>query len=185
MLDAEQRAELLSVARRRLERHFDSGQPSVEVSDPALLRPAGAFVSLHRRAPTAGAPRLRGCIGTFEERDPLVDTVERMTIAAATQDPRFSAVRAEELTELAIEISVLSPRRRVSAEEVVVGRHGVFITLGSRRGVLLPQVATEHGWDRQTFLEHTCQKAGLPRDTWRDAQTQIEVFSAQVFGEAH
>jgi AmmeMemoRadiSam system protein A len=185
-LDGAQRDELLSVARRALVLYFETGQrPRIEALDPLLLTPAGAFVSLHRRAPKPGEPRLRGCIGTFEQHDALVDTVCRMAIAAATQDPRFSPVEAEELAELASEISVLSPRRRATASQVVVGRHGIFVTQGARRGVLLPQVATEHGWDSATFLEHTCQKAGLAKDAWREAETVIETFSAQVFGEEH
>lgn len=183
-LTNDQRRELLQIARRALTLYFEHGQtPAIESEDPAFLAPAGAFVSLHRRAPSQREPRLRGCIGTFEARDPLIDTVTRMAIAAATQDPRFDAVRAEELPDLVIEISVLSPRRDAKADEIEVGRHGIYISRGAHRGVLLPQVATEHGWDRETFLEHTCGKAGLDQDAWRDDETRIQIFSAEVFGE--
>lgn len=185
-LTQDQRRELLQIARRALVLYFEHGRtPEFESDDPTFLQPAGAFVSLHRRAPTGHQPRLRGCIGTFDGRDPLIDTVTRMAIAAATQDPRFEAVRADELPGLEIEISVLSPRRDARAEEVEVGRHGVYISHGSHRGVLLPQVAMEHGWDRETFLDHTCQKAGLPKQAWRDTETRIQIFSAEVFGEDH
>lgn len=176
--------ELLAIARRSIEVLLEQGRlPVFERVPEGLDRPGGAFVSLHRRAPEPGQPRLRGCIGTFEAEDPLADTVSRMAAAAATQDPRFPAVAAEELEGLEIEISVLSPRRVVGADEVQVGRDGVYVTRGAQRGVLLPQVATEAGWDREAFLAHTCQKAGLAADAWRDAATTIEVFTAQVFGE--
>ncbi len=179
-----QQRELLHVARRTLEVYFDTKEePTFEVDDPRLQVPAGAFVTLHRRAPTANEIRLRGCIGTFEANDPVIRTVTRMALSAALHDPRFPSVTRDELPRLEIEISVLSPRQRVEAEAVEVGRHGIYITQGSRRGVLLPQVATEHAWDAPTVLAQTCRKAGLPMKAWRDAETTIEVFTAQVFGE--
>jgi len=182
--DAAQQAELLRIARRSLELYFESGRrPEVETADPALQQPRGAFVTLHRVVPPA-PPALRGCIGTFEARESLNATVTRMAIAAATTDPRFPPVSAEELPQLSIEISVLSPRRQAAAGDVEVGRHGIYISAGARRGVLLPQVAVEHGWDRATFLDHTCRKAGLPPDAWRSRDDlRIEVFTADVFGE--
>ena len=127
---------------------------------------------------------LRGCIGSFTGSGPLVDTVREMAVSASTRDPRFPPLSEAELGEVDLEISVLSPLRPVSdPNEIEVGRHGIFITRGFHSGVLLPQVASEYGWDRETFLEHTCAKAGLPADAWRDADTRIEVFEAQVFGE--
>ena len=128
--------------------------------------------------------RLRGCIGSFVGTGPLIDTVREMAISASTRDPRFPPLTTAELEEVDLEISVLSPLRQIDdPSEIEVGRHGIFITRGFHSGVLLPQVATEYGWDRETFLEHTCAKAGLPADAWRDPETQIEVFEAQVFGE--
>ncbi|MBW2736564.1 MAG: AmmeMemoRadiSam system protein A [Deltaproteobacteria bacterium] len=177
--------ELLEIARRSIATLLEYGERAVlDGVSEGLNRAGGAFVSLHRRNPAPGQTRLRGCIGIFEADAPLADTVSRMAAAAATQDPRFSPVEAEELAELEIEISVLSPRQRAQAEEVEVGRHGVYITQGVHRGVLLPQVATEAGWEREEFLAGTCRKAGLPADAWRAATTTIEIFSAQVFGEA-
>lgn len=142
----------------------------------ALKEPRGAFVTLRR----GGA--LRGCIGTFEAAAPLYRAVAEMARSAAVGDPRFDPLRPAELPKVEVEISVLSPLRPARAQEVVVGRHGVYLERGPRRGVLLPQVAVEHGWDRETFLEQTCRKAGLPPDAWRHATT-IYVFEAEVFGE--
>lgn len=178
-LNPDERAELLRIARRTLEEFLPHRRrPVVETASAALLERRGAFVTLH------SGRALRGCIGTFEASDPLIDTVQRMAIAAATSDPRFPPLSADELDQVCLEISALSPLRRGNAEEVEVGRHGIYITRGIFRGVLLPQVATEHGWDRQLFLEHTCIKAGLPPDAWQDGETRIELFTAEVFGEA-
>jgi len=179
-LNEAERSELLAVARRTLELYLSSGKtPAIETAAAALLERCGAFVTLHR------GPHLRGCIGTFEARDTLIDTVQRMAVAAASSDPRFSAVKADELEGITLEISALTPLRPAGAEEIEVGTHGIFITRGYSRGVLLPQVATENGWDRETFLEHTCLKAGLPPDAWKEPGTKIEIFSAEVFSERH
>jgi uncharacterized protein len=145
---------------------------------PALARSAGAFVTLHKLG------QLRGCIGNFFAEGPLAAMVQNMAVAAGWEDPRFSPVSDSELAKLDIEISVLSPLREISeVKEIEVGKHGIFITKGYYRGVLLPQVATEYGWDRETFLAHTCQKAGLPMDAWKKGGLKIEIFSAEVFGE--
>jgi len=177
-LSQQERQRLLQAARRTIQVHLERGvKPVIDDASGTLLEPRGAFVTLHKGG------RLRGCIGTFESSAPLVETVQRMAVSASTADPRFPAVIPEEVEELRLEISVLSPLQKADPEEVVVGRHGVCISQGYQRGVLLPQVATEQGWDRQTFLEHTCLKAGLPRSAWRDADTVVEVFSAEVFGE--
>jgi AmmeMemoRadiSam system protein A len=151
--------------------------PPTPPAEPAVARPAGAFVTLRR------GPHLRGCIGTFQATEPLHRTVAAMARAAALEDPRFRPVRPEEVAELAIEVSVLTPMRRVrDAGEIEVGRHGLWIVRGHHRGVLLPQVATEYGWSREEFLEHTCRKAGLPPGAWREG-ADIYVFEAEVFGE--
>jgi AmmeMemoRadiSam system protein A len=177
-LSGAEQHELLRAARRTLEVYLESGKtPALETESTALLQQRGAFVTLHR------GKQLRGCIGTFEARDPLIDTVQRMAVAAATTDPRFPAVTSDELEQLHLEISALTPLQEATADEVEVGRHGIYITMGFQRGVLLPQVATENGWDRTTFLEHTCRKAGLPPQAYKDPEARIEVFSAEVFGE--
>ena len=140
--------------------------------------PAGAFVSLHEDGD------LRGCIGTFNAERPLAEVVQEMALAAATGDSRFPPMEAEAMDFVDIEISVLSPRRRIeSPAQVEVGVHGIFITRDYYSGVLLPQVATEYGWNREEFLAQTCLKAGLPPEAWKDPKTSIEVFSAQIFGE--
>jgi len=138
----------------------------------------GAFVTLHRRG------RLRGCIGTFAASPSTAAVVREMAEAAALRDPRFHAVAPEEIDELDNEISLLTPLVTVEdAATIEVGRHGICVERGYRRGVLLPQVAVEHGWDRETFLAQTCVKAGLPSDAWQDPATRIEVFEAVIFGE--
>jgi len=115
---------------------------------------------------------------------PLYAAVAEMAQAAAFEDPRFAPLSEEELPEVDIEISVLSPTREISdLEEIKVGEHGLIVQQGMRKGLLLPQVATEYNWDRTTFLRHTCLKAGLPADAYKDKDTTIKVFSAQVFGE--
>lgn len=136
----------------------------------------GAFVTLNKKG------QLRGCIGHIIGDRPLINTVAEMARAAALQDPRFPPVKPSELPDIEFEISVLTPIRTIDdIEEIIVGRDGIIITRGMNRGLLLPQVATEYGWDRTTFLEHTCVKAGLPRNAWSDEGTVIEIFSAEVF----
>lgn len=177
-LNTEEQNLLLGLARRTLEVYLATGKrPELEKASGRFMEESGAFVTLHQ------GENLRGCIGTFIGEGPLLETVQSMAVAAATRDPRFPSVEADEVPGLTLEISVLSPLREGSADEVEVGVHGVFITRGHHRGVLLPQVAVEHGWDRETFLDQTCLKAGLPPGTWRDAETNIELFTAQVFSE--
>jgi AmmeMemoRadiSam system protein A len=178
-LTAVERQMLLTLARRSIEHYLrDGSRIELPKAEGLLAEPCGAFVTLTRRG------TLRGCIGHLVGYAPLVETVREMAIAAATEDPRFRNVRPEELPELDIEISVLSPLRRVKdVAEIEVGTHGILIRQGRQQGVLLPQVATEYGWDRETFLAHTCLKAGLPTEAWKDPATSIEIFSAEVFGE--
>jgi AmmeMemoRadiSam system protein A len=149
-----------------------------EPAAPALAAPGAAFVTLH----VGGA--LRGCIGTSERRRPLWSVVGEMAAAAATRDPRFRPIEVEDLTSLKVEISVLTPDVRIqSPEEIQIGRHGLDVRRGFARGLLLPQVAVEHGLDREHFLAATCRKAGLPADAWQDERTEVRVFEAEVFGE--
>jgi len=170
---------LLQVARSSIEVQL-TGKPAApaKTPSPGLQELRGAFVSLHRQG------QLRGCIGYIEAHKPLLQTVREMAPAAAFQDPRFRPLQAGELADLEIEISVLSPLRLIkSPDEIEVGQHGLYIVRGMHRGLLLPQVATQYHWDRQTFLEQTCCKAGLPSDAWKDPNTQIYTFSAEIFAD--
>ena len=170
---------LLQVARDSIAAQLKGKAASlVQVSSPVLEEPRGAFVSLHRRG------QLRGCIGYIEAVKPLLQTVREMAPAAAFQDPRFRPLQADELADLEIEISVLTPMRLIkSTDEIEVGKHGLYIVKGLNRGLLLPQVATQYHWDRQTFLEQTCTKAGLPSNAWKDPGTQIFIFRAEIFAD--
>jgi AmmeMemoRadiSam system protein A len=126
--------------------------------------------------------QLRGCIGRLAPDRPIGEVVSEMALAAAFQDPRFRPLSAGELKDIEIEISVLTPFKRIAGiDEIQVGKHGIMMKNAGSSGLLLPQVATDHGWDRNTFLEQTCQKAGLPKDAWKDKKTEIYIFSADVF----
>lgn len=170
---------LLATARRAIYERLDLPfEAPPELRTEALRTPCGAFVTLHLHG------RLRGCIGHITAAEPLVDTVAEVAVSSAFEDPRFPPVSAAEAPLLRIEISALSPFRVVADHsEVTVGEHGVLLRKGHRSGLLLPQVATEHGWNREEFLDHTCIKAGLPVGAWRESGSRIEVFSAFVFGE--
>lgn len=149
-----------------------------EFKDEIFKEKRGAFVTLHING------RLRGCIGYIAGIKPIPETIIDMAIASAFKDPRFPPLKREEFEKIDIEISVLTPIERVNnIDEIQVGRDGLIISNGYRQGLLLPQVATEYGWNREQFLEHTCYKAGLPGDAWKWKDTKIEKFSAQVFGE--
>ena len=151
--------------------------PTLPATDPALQEQRGCFVTIKKNGV------LRGCIGTFTSEKPLILTVQEMAISAATRDPRFYPMKQTDLADYHVEISVLSPLRKIdSVEEIVVGDHGLYIEKNIARGVLLPQVATEFGWDRETFLRQTCLKAGLRPDEWQDGAT-IYIFSADIFGD--
>jgi len=170
---------LIGWARQSIRAHLQGEQWSEPVQIPEeARRNAGCFVTLH-----AMGGGLRGCIGTFLESEPLWVCVNEMAISAATRDPRFPEVKLEELRDCTVEISVLTPRVPARPEEIEVGKHGLWVTRGAQRGVLLPQVATEYAWDRDEFLSHTCVKAGLPADAWSDGSVNVEVFTAQVFSE--
>jgi len=176
-LDAEERRELLGIARRTIEGYVrDRRVPGVSGLSGKLAEPGAAFVTLKKKG------RLRGCIGYTEAVAPLFKVVQECAVAAAAEDPRFPPVSAGELPSIDLEISVLTPLAPIRAEEVEVGRHGLMISHGGRRGLLLPQVPVELGWDRETFLDQTCVKAGLPTDAWRRGAT-LQAFTAEVFGE--
>jgi MEMO1 family protein len=150
--------------------------PEFKIESPILKENRGAFVTIQKKG------QLRGCIGYIEGHGPLHKTIEEMAEAAAFRDPRFSPVKEKELPELDIEISVLTPLKRIKdVNEIQVGKHGIYIVKGMWAGLLLPQVATEYGWDRLAFLEHTCQKAGLPPNAWKEKDIEIYIFSADIF----
>ena len=178
-LNKEERRFLLSLARRAIEEHLSNHDTTIEHPpwSESILVKQGAFVSLHK------GEELRGCIGTFISDKPLYKTVMEMAIAAATQDFRFPPVTLKELSLISIEISVLSPLKKINdVSEIEVGRHGIYIVKGFNRGVLLPQVAVEYGWDREEFLEHTCLKAGLPPSAWKEG-ADIYIFNAEIFSD--
>ena len=176
-LTQHERETLHFIARTTVERVVQGEKAtSFAITSPALGEHRGAFVTLKRGG------RLRGCIGCLVGRDPLWKTVRRMAIQAAMNDPRFPPVTGKELPFIEIEISVLGPLRPVQQiEEIVVGTHGLVLIRNERSGVLLPQVASENGWDRKTFLESLSQKAGLPRDAWKRQGSRIYRFTAEVF----
>jgi AmmeMemoRadiSam system protein B/AmmeMemoRadiSam system protein A len=150
--------------------------PEFHVKSGRLTELRGAFVTITKR----GA--LRGCIGHIRALLPLYKTIEEMAAAAAFEDPRFPPITKNELKDLEIEISVLTPFKQITdVQEIEVGTHGIYMEKGYYSGLLLPQVATEYRWDRDTFLEHTCRKAGLPPDAWKDRDTRIYIFSADIF----
>ncbi len=178
-LTSAQQGELLRVARRTLEAALARGQrPAADRQDPALTEPRAVFVTLKKQG------LLRGCIGCFEPDAPLIEQVQNMAIKAATRDPRFPPVRAEELKDIEITIEVLSPIRPVaSPSEIRVGEHGVIVVQGLRRGVYLPKVATEQGWTREQMLTSLCRKkAGISPNAWRDG-AKLYVFTTQSFSE--
>jgi AmmeMemoRadiSam system protein A len=150
--------------------------PEFKIESSVLKENRGAFVTIHKKG------QLRGCIGYIEGHGPLHKTIEEMADAAAFRDPRFTPVKEKELSELDFEISVLTPLKRTTdVNDIQVGKHGIYIKKGWYSGLLLPQVATEYGWDRQAFLEHTCQKAGLPSNAWKEKDTELYIFSADIF----
>ena len=180
-LSTEDRRLLLQLAREALRAHLERTSLDLRPYQgrESLRQPAGAFVTWKIEGD------LRGCIGNVVATGPLFEAVASNAVSAATRDPRFSAVSREEAGELELEISVLTPMTVVDElDEIEVGRDGLMVQLGGRAGLLLPQVASEYGWDRQQFLEHTCMKAGLPPDSYKDPRCRVEKFSAEVFDES-
>jgi AmmeMemoRadiSam system protein A len=178
-LSEAERAELLQLAHTTLEVYLNEKRIlPYETENPHFLRQGGAFVTLKEHG------ELRGCIGYMAAASPVYETIQEMAVSAAVKDPRFPPVRASDLGDLTIEISLLSPLERVTdTNRIVVGKHGLLIRRGWSQGVLLPQVAPEQGWDRIQFLEGLCYKAGLPANAWQDPSTELYWFTAEVFGE--
>ncbi len=176
LADAE-REELLRIARRAATTWLREGRiPEESPASEKLNAPGAAFVTLTEHG------HLRGCIGYTEARAPLYRTVQECAVASATEDPRFLPVSPAEIGSVRIEISVLTPLLPIRPDAVDVGVHGLMVRRGARRGLLLPQVPTEYGWDRETFLDQVCVKAGLPRDAWRRG-AELFGFTAEVFSE--
>ncbi len=178
LLTKKEQKELLKITRETIIDYVTTGKvPVIESTSPGLNVHSGCFVTIKQKG------ELRGCIGNFVSNQPLYLLVQEMAVSAATRDPRFYPMKAQDLSDFLLDISVLSPlEKAASVEEIKVGTHGIYIVKGSYRGVLLPQVATEYGWNRDQFLQHTCVKAGLPQDAWQ-GECDIYLFSAQVFGE--
>jgi AmmeMemoRadiSam system protein A len=178
MLDSTERETLILIARRSIESALEGTPMQWPEIPESLHRPAGAFVTLTIEG------ELRGCIGTIFPVNSLCQAVAENARHAAFDDPRFPLLTLEEYRGVEVEISVMGPVTRVAdPAEIEVGRDGLIFARGARKGLLLPQVATEYGWDRETFLRHTCLKAGLSADSWRDGGGILEKFSAEVFGE--
>ncbi len=178
-LTPEEQQSLLGIARRTVEQYVRTGRaPEVTPLTERLKEKRGVFVTLHKHG------ELRGCIGYVEGVKPLYLATRDMAIAAATEDPRFPPVTAEELPLIDVEITVLSPLKRIfNPDSVIVGKHGLVIRKGFYSGLLLPQVPVEQGWNREEFLEYTCRKAGLPPKAYKEADAELYVFTGQVFGE--
>lgn len=172
------RVRLLQLARDAIVSHVGRLPSPAPAATGFLAVKSGAFVTLHR------ARQLRGCIGHLGVDEPLATVIPRCAVAACSQDPRFPAVEPAEIPELEIELSLLGPLEAIAGPaEIVTGRHGLVVEWEWRRGLLLPQVATEWNWDRETFLAQTCHKAGLPLDAWKRG-AKIWRFEAEVFGES-
>ena len=168
---------LLQLAREAIVAHVAAGGVPAATSPDVLSRSAGVFVTLHKQG------GLRGCIGRVEVEEPLGVVVPRCAIAACSTDPRFSPVSVAELPDLEVEISLLGSLEPIAdSADFEIGRHGLLVELGWHRGLLLPQVATEWHWDRNQFLTHTCHKAGLRADAWKES-ARLWRFEAEVFAE--
>ena len=179
MIAHEEGRKLLAAARRELHQHFglEADREDLAVEWPLPL--GGVFATLELEG------ELRGCIGYFRRDENVLALTRRAVVAAALDDPRFGQVSREEVSRLSISLTVLAPPERVTdLEDIEIGRDGLLIERGESRGLLLPQVAVTRGWDRETFLDETCRKAGLPADAWRDGVTVVRRFEAMVFTDS-
>jgi len=179
LLASREKQFLLQIARRSLVLAVERSE-SFEESSPEQIRASssGAFVTLRR------GKRLRGCIGQLVSEVPLVEVVAYCAKAAALSDPRFSPVARHEVSEIEIELSILSSPEDVAPDEIEPGKHGLIVSRGAQRGLLLPQVASEYGWSAQRFLEETCVKGGMEVSAWKHESTRIQAFTAEVFSES-
>ncbi len=179
MLNKQEKEYLLNIARKSITAAVNHDQPPQPVDCPEnLLQPSGAFVTIHK------FDDLRGCIGFVEAVKPLIETIVETAAHAAINDPRFLPLTSDDLEDIKIEISVLSPLKLIEdVNEIQVGEHGILMEEGFNRGLLLPQVATEYNWDRETFLNQTARKARLPINAWKKKSTKIRIFTAEIFNE--
>ena len=177
VLNAEEQKLLKGIAREAISSELEKRPYSLSETLPEVFEmPCGAFVTLTVRN------RLRGCIGHITATAPLSDTVRAVAVSAAFEDPRFSPITEREWADIDLEVSVLTPLERVeNIEDITPGVHGLYVRKGYQTGLLLPQVATEYGWNRETFLEQTCRKAGLRKNDWKEKDTEVYWFKAQVF----
>ena len=178
-LASEDRAELLRIARVALKQWFFDGRAPVGAPHrESLLAPRSAFVTLRIDG------EVRGRFGRLDADLPLFRAIIDLTVGSATRDPRYEAVRREELPALKIEISLLSPLARLGDKAAIeIGRHGLVVTRGASHGLLLPGIAVERAWSRETFLAETCRMAGLAASAWSEAETEVATFTTQVFAE--
>jgi AmmeMemoRadiSam system protein A len=177
MTDAQDRETLLKAARQAIEAHVSGKRPHASVAGDLAAPRAGVFVTVYCRR------ELRGCIGRIGADRPLVEAIEDCARSAASADPRFAPISSGELQDVDVELSLLGPLEAIDTpSDIEVGRHGLVVERDGRRGLLLPQVATEWEWNAETFLAHTCQKAGLPLDAWKHG-ARIWRFEAEVFGD--
>jgi AmmeMemoRadiSam system protein A len=171
-----ERAQLIHLAHESILSALEHRNISLVPPTPHFAEPRGAFTSLYLHG------ELRGCVGYVLPISSVYRAVADTARAAAFEDTRFYPVRHDEARELQVEVSILSPPQPIATEHIEIGRHGLLISMGGYRGLLLPQVPVEHQWDRVTFLEQTCRKAGLPRDAWQKG-ARVEAFTAEIFGE--
>lgn len=178
-LSAQDRKELLHIARERISNHLDEIESGSPLDIPShLLQPSGVFVTLRI------GEELRGCIGYIEALKPLAIAVSEIAEKAAFEDPRFLPLELSEIESVEIEISVLSPLTLITEiEDIIIGKHGLVIDAGYARGLLLPHVAREFFWTREQFLDHTCAKAGLPPLSWKKSDVKIFAFTTETFSE--
>lgn len=172
----DERTLLLRLAHDSIAAALDQRELSLAAPSAHLAEPRGAFTTLYYRE------GLRGCVGFVLPVTPLYRTIAESARGAAFEDSRFSPVTRDEAPELQVSLSVLSPPQPIKANQIEIGRHGLLVSLGQYRGLLLPQVPVEHGWDRIQFLEQTCRKAGLPLDAWQTG-AKLEAFTAEVFSD--
>ncbi len=178
-LKSKEKKILLDIARKAITSAIlGKDEPPEPREEKSLNMRNGCFVTIKQDG------ELRGCIGNFQSELPLFKEVAEMAAASATKDPRFYPLQETDTDSISLEISVLSPLHKIgTVDEIDIGKHGIYLEKGYYRGVLLPQVATEHEWDRETFLKQTCLKAGLPTEAWDAEDADIYIFSAQIFGD--
>lgn len=179
-LNREQQIKLLQLARKTISGKLgiDEGIDTLDFPDEIFMKETGAFVTIHLDG------QLRGCIGYIQGIKPMPETVLEVSLSSAFKDPRFIPLSEKEYPYIDIEISIMSPVEHVmNIDDIVIGRDGLIVSKGHNRGLLLPQVPVEQGWDKTEFLTHTCLKAGLEGDSWKKEGVKIEKFSAQVFSE--